>query len=93
MSLSKIVCLTFFLFGIATFAVNAELVAYWSFDKADGVDDLTGNGHDGNIHGNPKVVAGKFGNEAISVEDSMDPLPVKPGRKLTTTWGSIKTLR
>ncbi len=62
MSLPKIVCLTFFLFGIVTLAVNAELVAYWSFDKADGVDDLTGNGHDGNIHGNPKVVAGKFGN-------------------------------
>ena len=32
-----------------------------------------------------------FWNEAIAVEDSMDPLPVKPGRKLTTTWGAIKT--
>ncbi|MDE0690056.1 MAG: hypothetical protein OXI61_17980 [Candidatus Poribacteria bacterium] len=59
MSLPKIVCLTFFLFGIVTLAAND--VAFW--------------------------------NEAISVEDSMEPLPVKPGRKLTTTWGSIKTLR
>ena len=75
MSLPKIVCLTFFLFGIVTLAANAELVAYWSFDEADGVDDVA------------------FWNEAISVEDSMEPLPVKPGRKLTTTWGSIKTLR
>ena len=33
-----------------------------------------------------------FWREAISVEASMDPLPVKPGRKLTTTWGAIKAL-
>lgn len=139
MHFSKIVCLTFLLFGTISLIANAELVGYWSFDKADGVDDLTGNGHDGVIHGNPKVVAGKFGealefngstdyveipdapaiselealsmaawiqphhfggavdevvfwNEAISVEDAMDPLPVKPRRKLTTTWGAIKAL-
>ena len=34
-----------------------------------------------------------FWSEAISVEDAMDPLPVKPGRKLTTTWGAMKTQR
>ena len=32
-----------------------------------------------------------FWNEAIPVEDSMDPLTVKPKDKLTTIWGSIKT--
>ena len=34
-----------------------------------------------------------FWDEAIAVEDAMDPLPVKPGRKLTTTWSAIKTRR
>ena len=71
MSLAKIVCLTFLLFSIVNLTASAELVAYWSFDKADGVDDLTGNGHDGNIHGNPKVVAGKFG-EALAFNGSTD---------------------
>ena len=71
MSLGKIVCLTFLLLSILHPTANAELVGYWSFDKADGVDDLTGNGHDGNIHGNPKVVAGKFG-EALAFNGSTD---------------------
>ena len=128
MPLSRIVCLIFCLFSIVNLIANAELVGYWSFDKADGVDDLTGNGHDGVIHGNPKVIVGTlegempgadavhiteglpftigsrngqnhfdgavdevaFWNEAIAVEESMDPLPVRPGRKLTTAWGAIK---
>lgn len=34
-----------------------------------------------------------FWNSAIPVEESMEPLPVKPGRKLTTTWGAIKAQR
>ena len=37
MPLAKIVCLTFLLFSIVNLTANAELVAYWSFDKADGV--------------------------------------------------------
>ena len=71
MSLSRIACLIFCLFGIVNFTANAELVGYWSFDAADGADDLSGNGHDGVIHGNPKVVAGKFG-EALAFNGSTD---------------------
>ena len=111
---------------------NGKLVGYWSFDDADGVNDLSGNGHDGDIHGNPLVVEGKTGqalefngtsnyvviqhhvaiseldalslsaliqpkkfgswiavvdevalwNEVVLVEESMDPLSVKPRNKL-----------
>ncbi len=71
MSLSRIAGLIFCLFSIVNFGANAELVGYWSFDKADGVDDLTGNGHDGVIHGNPKVIAGKFG-EALEFNGGTD---------------------
>ena len=71
MSLSKIVCLSFLLFGTVSLMTNAELVGYWSFDKADETNDLTGNGNDGVIHGNPKVVAGKFG-EALEFNGSTD---------------------
>lgn len=71
MPLSRIVCLILCLFSIVNFGANAELVGYWSFDKADGVDDLTGNGHDGVIHGNPKVIAGKFG-EALEFNGGTD---------------------
>ena len=46
---------------ISNFSANAELVGYWSFDEADGVKDLSGNGHDGDIHGNPMVVEGNTG--------------------------------
>ncbi len=49
------VSVVIFLFNIA---VHAELVGYWSFDEADGVNDLSGNGHDGDVHGNPLVVEG-----------------------------------
>ncbi len=42
-------------------AAHAELVGYWSFDEADGVNDLSGNGHDGDIHGILLIVEGKTG--------------------------------
>ena len=71
MPLSKIVCLIFLLFGVVNLTANAELVGYWSFDKADEANDLTENGHDGIIRGNPKVVAGKFG-EALEFNGSTD---------------------
>ena len=40
------------------------LVGYWSFDEGNGktAADITGNGHDGEFAGDPKWVAGKFGN-------------------------------
>ena len=71
MTLSKIVCLILLLFGIVNLTANAELVGYWSFDEADEANDLSGNGHDGVIHGNPKVIAGKFG-EALEFNGGTD---------------------
>ncbi len=71
MSLSKIVCLIFFLSGIISLTANAGLMGYWSFDEADEANDLSGNGHDGVIRGNPKVIAGKFG-EALEFNGSTD---------------------
>ena len=44
---------------LINFTANGELIGYWSFDEADGSTDLSGNGHNGVIHGNPKVVEGK----------------------------------
>ena len=61
MSLLKIASLIFLLLGVIGLAADAELVGYWSFDEADGADDLSGNGNDGIIHGNPKVIDGKSG--------------------------------
>lgn len=40
---------------------DADLVGYWSFDQEDGVKDLSGNGHNGIIHGNPLFVDGRRG--------------------------------
>ena len=71
MSLSKIVCLILLLSGAVNLMANAELVGYWSFDKADEANDLSGNGHDGVIRGNPKVIAGKIG-EALEFNGSTD---------------------
>ena len=52
-------------------SVNGELVGYWTFDKADGANDVSGNGNDGILHGNPKSVAGKSG-EALEFNGSTD---------------------
>ena len=52
------VCLILCLMGTET---DAELVGYWSFDREDGVRDLSGNGHDGIIHGFPLFVDGRRG--------------------------------
>ena len=80
MSLSRIVSLIFLLSGTVNLIANAELVGYWSFDKADEANDLSGNGNDGIIHGNPQVVAGKFG-EALEFNGSTDyiEIPDAPG--------------
>ena len=69
---SKITYLICILFGLISLIANAELVGYWSFDEADGTDDLSGNGNDGIIHGDPKVVAGKLG-EALEFRGINDP--------------------
>ena len=71
MLLSKVTCLIFLLLGVIGLAADAELVGYWSFDEADGAEDLSGNGNDGIIRGNPKVVDGKLG-EALEFNGSTD---------------------
>jgi len=49
---------------MGTFVTTSEagnpLVGYWSFDNGD-VEDLSGNGNDGIIHGEPTLVEGKVG--------------------------------
>ncbi len=61
----------FALLSMVCFTANSELVGYWSFDEADGVSDLSGNGHDGIIHGNPEFVEGKVG-EALEFNGFTD---------------------
>jgi hypothetical protein len=59
--------------------LSKGLVAHYPFDHCDARDD-SGNGHDGEIHGNPKCVEGVKGralyfdgeNDWIEVEDSSD---------------------
>ncbi len=46
---------------LMTTETDADLVGYWSFDQEDGVKDLSGNGHNGIIHGNPLFVDGRRG--------------------------------
>ena len=52
---------------------DGELVGYWSFDQEDRVKDLSGNGHNGIIHGNPMFVDGKIG-EALEFNGSNERL-------------------
>jgi hypothetical protein len=42
--------------------VSADLVGYWPLDEAQGTTayDSSGNGHDGELHGDPQWVAGKI---------------------------------
>lgn len=73
MSISKIIYVVsiLFLFSIVSFTAEGELVGYWSFDIEDGPTDLTGNGHDGIIHGKLQVVEGKIG-DALEFNGSTD---------------------
>ncbi len=56
---------------LTNITANGELIGYWSFDETDGVTDLSGNGHDGAIHGNPQVVEGNKG-EALEFNGTND---------------------
>ena len=66
----KVICVVSLLFsllvmthlGTANVAEDG-LVAYWPFDEGKGKEaiDITGNGHDGEFHGKPEWVEGKFG--------------------------------
>lgn len=73
MSISKTICFIsiLFLFCVANFTAEGELVGYWSFDIEDGPTDLTGNGHDGVIHGKLQVVEGKVG-DALEFNGTTD---------------------
>ncbi len=51
------------------------LIAYWSFDDGTATDN-TGNGHDGNILGDPSVVQGKYGNAFEFGEGKYIEIPV-----------------
>lgn len=58
------VSIGFFLIFAGVFVTEnisaSSLVGYWSFDNG-AVEDLSGTGNDGIIHGDPKVVSGKVG--------------------------------
>jgi hypothetical protein len=55
---------------------SAELVGYWTLDEGSGtiVNDLSGNGHNGTIEGDPQWVAGKNGKalDFDGVDDYVD---------------------
>lgn len=57
----QLLCLTIFTVLIASVAVQAELIGYWSMDEGNGdkVADASGNGHDGTAK-NTKWVDGKY---------------------------------
>jgi hypothetical protein len=61
MAISSVLCGSFFLFSpVSNAAQNDGLVAHWSFDDCT-AKDVSGNGHDGAINGNPQCVEGKKG--------------------------------
>ena len=59
------IALGLFAFAATSGIAIGGLVGYWSFDEEtvskDKVEDLSDNGNDGVINGNPEVVEGKFG--------------------------------
>jgi hypothetical protein len=57
------VTLSVCLAGTSAFAAREDIVAAWLFEGIEGntVKDATGNGHDGEIVGDPKIAEGKFG--------------------------------
>ena len=60
----SLLCSLFIIASLSIANVAEEgLVAYWPFDEGDGktAEDITGNGHDGEVASSPKWVDGKFG--------------------------------
>ncbi len=57
----------------ATGAAQDGPVAYWDFDENSGgtANDRTGNGHDGELVGEPEWVAGKFGS-ALRFDEALE---------------------
>ncbi|HCO92749.1 MAG TPA: hypothetical protein DIU00_02160 [Phycisphaerales bacterium] len=58
----KLICLISFL-GMLTGAADADLVGLWRLDETSGTiaHDVSGNGHDGTLIGDPKWAPGKIG--------------------------------
>ena len=62
--------------------VRMDAVGFWDFDNDEGdvVIDITGNGHDGTLHGDPKWVTGNFGlgmecdgnDQGVMIEDAAE---------------------
>ena len=75
--LSSIVMIMVFMGMLLANSAVAELVGYWSFDKDDGVDDLSGKGNDGVIVGNAETVEGVVG-EALEFSGSYVEIPDSP---------------
>ena len=49
--------------GLAASTAVADLVAYYPLDEGSGdtATDASGNGHNGTLNGDPRWIAGKFG--------------------------------
>ncbi len=64
--------LSFVLVVVLVSNVSAGLVAHWQFDEGSGTTavDSSGNGHDGNLLGDPEWVAGMIGSGALSFDGS-----------------------
>jgi len=79
-----------------------DCIGLWLFDEGNSAKDSSGNGNDGELIGEPKLVDGKFGKafEFDGVDDYVDlpPLPRRTSEPLSfTAWmnwyGSTATTR
>ncbi|MHC4331950.1 MAG: LamG domain-containing protein, partial [Planctomycetota bacterium] len=60
----KLLCMACFVFVLSLGSIaSAELVAHWPLDEGSGTtaNDVTGNGNDGTLNGDPQWVAGMHG--------------------------------
>ena len=55
--------------GISHAGLNDGIVAYWSFENCDAIDD-SGNEHNGTIYSTPECVDGIKGNRALKFNGS-----------------------
>ncbi|MFZ2146317.1 MAG: LamG-like jellyroll fold domain-containing protein [Sedimentisphaerales bacterium] len=80
----KVIILVFFVLLpglVLTSKANADLVGLWRFDETSGTiaHDVSGNGNDGTLVGNPQWVAGKIGGALeFNGTDSMVDIPYSP---------------
>ena len=64
---------------------DADVVAYWNFDKATGAEivDASGNGHGGTAHGHPAYVKSPAGHAlALDGRDDYVSVPHSDGLRL-----------